>query len=77
MSLKEAVQGVHNRVATLQSELRKAHRRIETLERASIPKQEVGSLRRQIAFYCHPDKGGDDLLMRRINAFFDQLEKST
>jgi hypothetical protein len=32
------------------------------------------TLRRQVAFYCHPDRGGDERLMQQINALFDDLE---
>jgi hypothetical protein len=32
------------------------------------------SLRRQLSFYCHPDRGGDERLMKRVNALFDHLE---
>ncbi len=37
---------------------------------------EIRPLRRQIVFYCHPDRGGDAILMRKLNAFFDALENS-
>lgn len=31
-------------------------------------------LRREVALYCHPDRGGDVNVMQRINALFDDLE---
>jgi hypothetical protein len=34
------------------------------------------ALRRQVAFHCHPDRGGDERLMQSLNALFDYLECS-
>jgi hypothetical protein len=33
----------------------------------------LGALRRQLAFQCHPDRGGDPALMSKLNALFDGL----
>jgi hypothetical protein len=38
-----------------------------------IPNIDLPSLRRQLTFYCHPDRGGDGELMRRIIELFDFL----
>ncbi len=40
----------------------------------SIRRLDVSSLRRQVAFQCHPDRGGDSNLMTRLNALLDVLE---
>lgn len=34
----------------------------------------VAALRKRILFYCHPDRGGDEVLMKRLNVLFDDLE---
>jgi len=34
---------------------------------------DIASLRRSVAFYCHPDRGGNGELMSRLNALFDVL----
>jgi len=33
----------------------------------------IPSLRREVAFHCHPDRGGSTSLMSRLNTFFDHL----
>ncbi len=38
-----------------------------------LPESEIASLRRRVAFYCHPDRGGDSDLMSRLNTLFDAL----
>ena len=79
-SILDAIAGVHSKMATLQRELREAHREIAELrsELAGSPMPQVGlpSLRREVAFYCHPDRGGNGLLMRRLNVLFDFLQSS-
>lgn len=81
-TLRDVIAGVHDKLSTLQGELREAHQEIEMLreelamsaESRAIPQAELGSLRRQVAFYCHPDRGGNGLLMRRLNVLFDFLQ---
>ncbi|MBW2277116.1 MAG: hypothetical protein JRF63_06465, partial [Deltaproteobacteria bacterium] len=34
---------------------------------------DMASLRRNVSFYCHPDRGGNTELMSRLNALFDFL----
>lgn len=45
-------------------------------ERKLYPKLKgvkIDSLRRRVAFYCHPDRGGDAELMTNLNTLFDSL----
>jgi hypothetical protein len=41
----------------------------------SLTTTDVGRLRRHVAYYCHPDRGGDAGLMSTLNALFDELER--
>jgi hypothetical protein len=36
---------------------------------------DLPSLRRAVAFYCHPDRGGSDVIMSKVNTFFDFLAR--
>lgn len=38
-----------------------------------MPNVDLPALRRRTAYYCHPDRGGDGELMRRLNTLFDFL----
>ena len=40
---------------------------------ANVPQIDVPSLRRQVAYYCHPDRGGSTVVMSRLNFIFDYL----
>jgi hypothetical protein len=83
--LSGEIASFHGRVVELQVALDAANREIarlrETLsERAAgstpLPETNLASLRRHVAFYCHPDRSGDGELMRRLNVLFDYLECS-
>jgi hypothetical protein len=50
----------------LRTELEKWHSRWETL-----PSVDTSSLRRRVAYFCHPDRGGNTDLMSAINVVFD------
>jgi hypothetical protein len=66
----------------LRSQLDEARSEIVRLRRKLATRQapelvsgvEIGSLRRQVAYYCHPDRGGDHGLMSSLNTLFDMLE---
>ena len=83
-TLRDVIAGVHDKLSSLQEELRDAHEEIATLkdelststESRTIPQVDLGALRREVAFYCHPDRGGNGLLMRRLNVLFDHLQSS-
>ncbi len=38
---------------------------------------ELEGLRRRVAYYCHPDRGGDGELMSRLNRLFDALQNQS
>jgi hypothetical protein len=69
----------------LRTQLDEAHREIcrlrNELGQVTAPppvggKTTLRALRRQVSFHCHPDRGGDERLMQRVNALFDYLERS-
>lgn len=79
-----AVAKLRNRFADLDTRLREAHGEIARLEgelarwRAryrAAQRIDVPWLRRQVAYYCHPDRGGDGNLMTSVNVVFDFLER--
>lgn len=82
-SLRDAISGLHLEFAQMRDDLRQAHREIGALKRElrsrptkaipPMPDSNLGSLRRMVSFYCHPDRGGDERLMRRLNVLFDFL----
>ena len=72
-TLRDAIAGVHDKMSSLQEELREAHDELATLKNG-LAATNIGSLRREVAFYCHPDRGGNGLLMRRLNVLFDFLQ---
>ena len=39
----------------------------------TIPNTDISSLRRGVAYYCHPDRGGDASLMAKLNTLFDMI----
>ena len=84
-SLIDAITSVHVEFAHMKDELEAAHREIARLKQrlspGRPPRNPIGdidlpSLRRHVAFYCHPDRAGDGDLMRRLNVLFDYLEHS-
>lgn len=85
VSLVETIATLNDQFANMRENLRDAHSEIdrlsdelhiwETLCRA-IPDLDLASLRRQTAFRCHPDRGGDEQLMSSLNVLFDFFEGS-
>jgi hypothetical protein len=52
-------------------------RRLKLRERpARFGTMSLHELRRRLAFYCHPDRGGDQRLMQSINVLFDYLDEA-
>lgn len=83
--LSETVGAFCRDMLRMRTELDEAHEEIVRLRQELAVRQgnppdvagnELRSLRRQISFHCHPDRGGDDKLMRRVNELFDHLEQS-
>jgi hypothetical protein len=84
-SLRDVVSRVHLDFSKMQAELQRATREIARLQEKlaqrppaprSIPDLDLASLRRGVTFHCHPDRGGDPILMRGMNVLFDFLEES-
>jgi hypothetical protein len=68
--LRKEIAVLRRRVAELEQEL--AHRSLCGLE-TPFSKKELRQLRRGVSMYVHPDIGGDNDLMRDLNALFDVL----
>ncbi len=64
------------RARRLRDDLQAARWRIAQLEQQAARRRPVVdmTLRRDTAFYCHPDRGGNVELMARLHALFDTLE---
>ena len=84
-TLIDAIANVHTEFAQMRNELSAAQREIARLRRKlsehrrsqpMAPELDLSSLRRNVAFYCHPDRSGNVDLMRRLNVLFDYLESS-
>jgi hypothetical protein len=84
-SLRDVISRVHGDFSKMQADLQKATREIARLQEKlaqrpppprSIPDLDLASLRRGVTFHCHPDRGGDPILMRGMNVLFDFLEES-
>jgi hypothetical protein len=70
--LRHQLQEAQGEIRRLQKELglKKGPGRVPSI----IGEVNLRSLRRQLSFHCHPDRGGDERLMKRVNALFDHLE---
>jgi hypothetical protein len=84
-SLSETVGAFCRDLLRLRNELNDAHVEIRRLRaelglRPSAPRTVIPlrlrALRRQVSFHCHPDRGGDERLMKKVNALFDYLESA-
>jgi hypothetical protein len=84
-SLFGEIASFHGQFVQMQVELDAARREIARLKKSlaergatplALPETNLSSLRRGVAFYCHPDRSGDGELMRRLNVLFDYLECS-
>ncbi len=80
-SLLEDIGRLRRDLTAMKDELSRARAEIARLEdevSRGIPKPalsvSLGELRRQVSFFCHPDRGGDVALMAQLNALFDELE---
>ncbi len=83
ISLSGTITDLHIRFGNIKQELMHAKSEVRRLrkELARRPQtslllslDELGALRRQVAFRCHPDRGGSGTLMQRLNVFFDSVE---
>lgn len=81
--LADVIRSLRNELERMQRELADARDELSSLRseraraahalRSTQPNLDLGALRRQLAFYCHPDRGGDPKVMRGINTLFDFL----
>ena len=80
--LSETIARFRAEFATMKNELRDIQRENTALKQEIakwqsrsriIPETDLSALRRHVAYYCHPDRGGDANLMSRLNTLFDSL----
>jgi len=69
LHMKSSLREAQCEIARLRGELARLR-----LPRRRIPNSDMASLRRQVAYHCHPDRGGDAELMSNLNTLFDFLE---
>jgi hypothetical protein len=67
-SIKDELHIVHSENTKLKGELARWQSRCR-----GAPELDLAMLRRQVSFYCHPDRGGDGDLMSKLNTLFDYL----
>jgi hypothetical protein len=82
-SLGDTIESIHVQLCSIRNELRQALRENSGLKQQvagwrsrerKMADIDLATLRRRVAFYCHPDRGGDAELMSRLNALFDVLD---
>jgi regulator of replication initiation timing len=82
ISLTETIGRLSTEFSNLKDELRDTKNENDRLRHElarwrsqcrSAPLSDTAALRRHVAFYCHPDRGGDTELMSTLNALFDFL----
>jgi len=67
-NIQNELRHVYDENNRLKNELEKSRSR-----HSGIPSLDLSSLRRRIAFLCHPDRGGDAELMKELNILLDFL----
>jgi len=67
-NIKNELRSAYSEKDRLMGDLAKWRARYRTL-----PEMDLGKMRRRLAFYCHPDRGGDAALMSNVNQLFDLL----
>jgi hypothetical protein len=82
-SIAETIAKLGVEFSNMKSKLRAAHCEITRLKNELTrhrpghqvaPRINLATLRRRVAYYCHPDRGGDTELMARLNTLFDFLD---
>ena len=85
LSLVETITDLRSRFTNMKDELQVAHCEIARLRNQldswnsllqAMPELDLASLRRQTAFHCHPDRGGNAAVMCRLNTLFDFIENA-
>lgn len=83
--LTDAIALLRDQFSTLQQELdglraenERLHSELAAIryERRQLQGVNLRSLRRRVAVYCHPDRGGNNEVMCNLNTLFDALETS-
>lgn len=74
-SLRSEFSRMEDELRTTRSENSRLRGELARWRRRYRPQQkmDLAGLRRRVAFYCHPDRGGDAELMSRLNTLFDML----
>ncbi len=67
-TMKDELHDMRSKNAALKEELAEWKSLYQDMSESDLP-----SLRRQVAYYCHPDRNGDAALMSRLNTLFDFL----
>jgi hypothetical protein len=73
--LREEFAIMQQKLRDTQSENSKLKGQIAKLESGYdvLSDVDIAALRRRVAYYCHPDRGGDNELMSKVNTLFDSL----
>jgi hypothetical protein len=72
----KAMPNIVTMIDKLKAELQTARLEIQRLTNKPLELDvsfSVAALRRKVAFYCHPDRGGDSHVMEDVNVLFDAL----
>jgi hypothetical protein len=67
-NMKNELHDMRSKNAALEEKLAEWRSQYVAMSESDLP-----SLRRQVAYYCHPDRNGDASLMSRLNTLFDFL----
>lgn len=70
LHMKTSLREAQCEIARLRGELARLR-----FPKRRMPNADVAALRRQVAYHCHPDRGGDPELMSNLNTLFDFLER--
>jgi hypothetical protein len=82
-TLVDTIAELKREFTRIQDELREARGEISRLRRKlgrrrllsrAVSEIDIESLRRKVACFCHPDRGGDNELMSTINMLLDLFE---
>lgn len=73
LRLRRQLQDARAEIRALKDAL-SVKQRTERIHRPKLSPTSLRKLRRQLTFVCHPDRGGDAMLMKNVNWLFDELE---
>ncbi len=84
MNLIDTITELKREFGRMQEELREKDAEIERLKRQlkkrtpvaqAVSEIDIESVRRRIASFCHPDRGGDNELMSTVNMLLDLFDE--